>query len=200
VAGGRQDDGASQPARLPGYGASDTARAIRPMLIALAGLPGAGKSTLAKGLQARLHAEIVSRDTIRMAEFPEWDDRAAKRAAFEIVRLDAGLLLRTGATVVVDGATLAARSERQELRELAAGLGVRFALLWLDLPSEIAAGRIAADTHEAPPDRRPGLAQAVARRFDPPAGEEGVVRLDACLAAPRLLDAALQALGRERPA
>jgi len=164
------------------------------MLIALAGLPGAGKSTLAKGLQARLHAEIVSRDTIRMAEFPEWDDRAAKRAAFEIVRLDVGLLLRTGATVVVDGATLATRAERRELHELAAALGVRFLLLWLDVPPEVAAARIASDDHEAPRDREPALAHAVAGRFEPPVGEDGVVHLDARRTAPALLDAALQAL------
>lgn len=164
------------------------------MLIALAGLPGAGKSTLAKGLQARLHAEIVSRDTIRMAEFPEWDDRAAKRAAFEIVRLDVGLLLRTGATVVVDGATLSTRAERRELRELAVALGVRFLLLWLDVPPEVAAARIADDDHEAPGDRQPALAHAVAGRFEPPVGEDGVVALDASLPVPSLLDAALQAL------
>ncbi len=164
------------------------------MLIALAGLPGAGKSTLAKGLQARLHAEIVSRDTIRMAEFPEWDDRAAKRAAFEIVRLDVSLLLRTGATVIVDGATLAARGERHELHELAGALGVRFVLLWLDLPPDVAAARIAADRHDAPPDRKPDLAHVVAGRFEPPTAEVGVVHLDARADANRLLEAALVAL------
>ncbi|MCZ8063260.1 ATP-binding protein [Silanimonas sp.] len=164
------------------------------MLIALAGLPGAGKSTLAKGLQARLHAEIVSRDTIRMAEFPEWDDRAAKRAAFEIVRLDVSLLLRTGAKVVVDGATLATRAERHELHELAASLGALFVLLWLDLPPDVAAKRIATDHHDAPRDRQPGLAHAVAGRFDPPVDEDGVVHLDATVSAPALLEAALRAI------
>ena len=168
------------------------------MLIALAGLPGAGKSTLAKGLQARLHAEIVSRDTIRMAEFPEWDDRAAKRAAFEIVRLDVSLLLRTGATVVVDGATLATRAERRELHELAASIGVPFVLLWLDLPPEVAAERIAHDRHEAPADRTPCLAHAVAGRFEPPLGEDGVVTLDARASASALLEAALAALRGRR--
>jgi predicted kinase len=164
------------------------------MLIALAGLPGAGKSTLAKGLQARLHAEIVSRDTIRMAEFPEWDDRAAKRAAFEIVRLDVSLLLRTGAKVVVDGATLATRSERHELHELAASLGAPFVLLWLDLPAEVAAERIATDRHDAPRDRQPCRAHAVAGRFEPPVGEHGVVHLDATVPATALLQAALRAI------
>lgn len=174
--------------------------ATGPMLIALAGLPGAGKSTLAKGLQATRHVEIVSRDTIRLAEFPKWDDHAAKRAAFEIVRLEVSLLLRAGATVVVDGATLATCSERRELRELAATLGVRYVLLWLDLPPGVAADRIAIDAHESPPDREPCLAHAVARRFDRPEGEDGVVRLDAGFPALALLDAALVALRGERDA
>lgn len=168
------------------------------MLIALAGLPGAGKSTLAKGLQAALHAEIVSRDTIRMAEFPEWDDRAAKRAAFEIVRLDVSLLLRAGATVIVDGATLATQAERHELHELAASLGVRFVLLWLDVAPDIAAARIANDRHDAPRDRQPGLAHAVAGRFECPQGDEHAVQLDARAAAPDVLDAALAAVRTSR--
>lgn len=168
------------------------------MLIALAGLPGAGKSTLAKGLQASLHAEIVSRDTIRMAEFPEWDDRAAKRAAFEIVRLDVGLLLRAGATVIVDGATLATQAERRELHELASSLGVPFLLLWLDLPPAVAAQRIGADAHEAPPDRQADLAHVVAGRFECPEGREAAVRLDARAAASEVLVAALAAVRARR--
>ncbi len=196
--GGRIGDAVSPFASRTGYGSTHRPPAKRLMLIALAGLPGAGKSTLAKGLQTRLHAEVVSRDTIRMAEFPEWDDRAAKRAAFEIVRLDVSLLLRTGATVVVDGAPLSTRGERHELHELAAGLGVPFVLLWLDLPPEVAAQRIAQDRHEAPPDRQPCLAHAVAGRFEPPVGEDGMVHLDARLPAAGLLDAAVRALPGRR--
>ena len=164
------------------------------MLIALAGLPGAGKSTLARGLQTSLQAEIVSRDSIRLSQFPDWEEAAAKRAAFEIVHLDAAMLLRAGATVIVDGATLARAAERQTLRELAAGIGVPFCLLWLDLPAALAAIRIAGDRNEAPADRVPAFAHAVAQRFEAPQAAEGALRLDACQPAGAVLEQALAAI------
>ena len=40
------------------------------MLIAMAGLPGTGKSTLAKSIAARLHALVYDKDEIRAALFP----------------------------------------------------------------------------------------------------------------------------------
>jgi hypothetical protein len=67
-------------------------------------------------------------------------------------------------------------------------------LLWLDLPPDVAAKRIATDHHDAPRDRQPGLAHAVAGRFDPPVDEDGVVHLDATVSAPALLEAALRAI------
>jgi predicted kinase len=168
------------------------------MLIALAGLPGAGKSTLAKALQARLRAEIVSRDAVRTSEFPNWDDRAAKRAAFEVVRLEVSVLLRAGATVIVDGATLSTRAERRVLAQLASSLDAGFLVLWLDVPAELAATRIAADAHEAQKDRRPELAHEVDLRFEPPIDEEGALRLDAREEPAALLASALAALAARR--
>ena len=166
------------------------------MLIALARLPGAGKSTLAKALQARLRAELVSRDAVRMSEFPSWDDRAAKRAAFEVLRLEVCVLLKAGATVIVDGATLSTRAERRELRTAADGFGVPFLLLWLDVPAEDAALRIAGDAHDAPGDRTPALAHEVERRFERPGDDEVCIRLDARLPPCGVLGAALRAVAQ----
>lgn len=168
------------------------------MLIALSGLPGAGKSTLAKALQVCLRAEIVSRDAVRMHEFPNWDDRAAKRAAFEVVRLEVSVLLRAGATVIVDGATLSTRAERRVLAQLASGLEARSLLLWLDLPAELAATRIVADVHDAPQDRRAALAHEVEQRFETPLDEELAQRLDARVAPAALLESALAAIAARR--
>ena len=165
------------------------------MLIALAGLPGAGKSTLARGLQAALHAEVVSRDAVRMSEFPPWDDRAAARAPFAVLRLERSVLLQAGATGSADGATLSTHAERRVLRELAESLGHRFVLLWLDLPVEVAAARIATDRHDAPRDRRPALVSEVAQRFEAPLPADGAVRIDASTAHAEVLHHAKKALG-----
>ena len=80
---------------------------------------------------------------------------------------------------------------------MAASFGVPFVLLWLDVPAELAARRIATDTVEAPPDRHPELAHAVADRFEAPDADEPAVRLDGQLAPAALLDAAVAAI---RPA
>ena len=164
------------------------------MLIVLAGLPGAGKSTLAKSLQVALHVELVSRDAVRMAEFPRWDEHAAKRAAFEVVRLEVSVMLRAGASVIVDGATLSTAKERAVLRRLATDFEHEFVLMWLTLPAELAAERIAADPHEAPKDRMPSLAAVVAQRFEPPSIDEQAVVLDATQDRAHVLASALEAL------
>lgn len=90
------------------------------MLIAMAGLPGTGKSTLAARLAEKLNGAILSKDVVRAALFPPLvldyssaQDDAAMHAVFASARL----LLKAapGRAVIIDGRTFRKRSQIDDL-------------------------------------------------------------------------------------
>ena len=74
------------------------------MLIAMAGLPAAGKSTIAEILGARLSASVVSVDPIESAilEAGIDGDQPTGLAAYLVAETIAGLVLESGHDVIVD--------------------------------------------------------------------------------------------------
>jgi predicted kinase len=74
------------------------------MLIAMAGLPAAGKSTIAEILGARLFASVVSVDPIESAilEAGIDGDQPTGLAAYLVAETIAGLVLESGHDVIVD--------------------------------------------------------------------------------------------------
>lgn len=74
------------------------------MLIAMAGLPAAGKSTIADILGARLGASVVSVDPIESAilEAGIDSDQPTGLAAYLVAETIAGLVLESGHDVIVD--------------------------------------------------------------------------------------------------
>ena len=74
------------------------------MLIAMAGLPATGKSTLADILGARLSASVVSVDPIESAILTAGidDDQPTGLAAYLVAETIAGLVLESGHDVIVD--------------------------------------------------------------------------------------------------
>jgi len=72
-------------------------------LIAMAGLPGAGKSSIADGLCRVLGATLLSVDPIEAAMWRSGLDRdATGRAAYEVAEALAAENLRQGQTVIID--------------------------------------------------------------------------------------------------
>lgn len=96
------------------------------MLIAMAGLPGAGKSALAAGLGRRLGAPVVSVDPIEAAMWRAGVSREQPTglAAYAVAEAVASGVLALGQTVIVD-AVNAVEPARGAWRALASRHAVR---------------------------------------------------------------------------
>ncbi len=155
-----------------------------PLIVALIGLPGAGKSTVARVLERELGLRRVCRDAIRQAMFPQCDfSFVEKRAAFRTVLLALEINCVLGESSVVDGMTFSRREDFDQIAALADAHGFDVLPLWIDCPPALARERIARERlegHHPAGDRVPELVDVVARRFDtPPAA---AIRLDSARA------------------
>lgn len=118
------------------------------------GLPGAGKTTLARRLAADRGALRLTKDEWLWAlGSTPWDGTAGEKVEQELWRL-AQETLRLGLSVVLDFG-LWARSERDEMRRVARGLGVGVELHYLDTPPHELWRRIEARNLAPPWDRHP---------------------------------------------
>jgi predicted kinase len=158
-----------------------SAKAARALIVALIGLPGAGKSTIARTLEVRLGLRRVCRDAIRQAMFPRCDfSFVEKRAAFRTVLLTVEINCLLGESSVIDGMTFSRREDYDQVVAVADAHGFDVLPLLIDCPPALARERIARDLldgrHPAA-DREPELVDIVARRFDPPPA--AAIRIDA---------------------
>ena len=125
-------------------------------LIIVCGLPGSGKTTLAKALEARHGAVRLSAD--------EWMDALGldlydevRRARTEALQWKLGQqLLSYGLTVIIEWGTWG-RSERDALREGARALGAAVELHFLSATADELFDRIQRRGMESPPIEREAL-------------------------------------------
>jgi predicted kinase len=123
-------------------------------LILTCGLPGAGKTTLARQLAADRSAVRLTKDEWLWAlGSTPWDEPTRERVEQELWRLAQGIL-RLGLSVVLDFG-LWARVERDEMRCVARGLGVGVELHYLDTPTDELWRRIEARNSASPWDGHP---------------------------------------------
>ena len=156
-------------------------------LVVVSGLPGSGKTTEARRLQAeRRGVRFCPDEWMSALGASLWDGEL--RARVESLQWALALdVLRGGGTAIIEWGTWG-RDERERLRAEAAALGARTELLYLDVPVDVLWARIQERGAEDPPMKRSDLVEmydvvrgqrpdAVERRaFDAvlePAGQPG---------------------------
>ena len=141
-----------------------------PRLIIVCGLPGSGKTTLAKQLEGKLHAIRLSPDEWLNALALDIYDEARREKIEALQWKFAQNLLALGLTVIIEWGTWA-RSERDTLRLVARGLGAAVELHYLTAPVDVLFERLQRRGRESPPIERDALARW-AEIFQVPTAEE----------------------------
>lgn len=148
---------------------------MRPGVVVLAGLPGAGKSTLARALAQRLpEARVIDKDAVRDALFSPCDYSSAERNLTFSAMLDAARYhLGRGRVVIFDGLTFSRRNEVAAAEAVAKEGDAFVAVIVCDVPVAVAVERCEADaaagTHVAA-NRDGDLVRRVAAEMEEPAG------------------------------
>ncbi len=143
------------------------------MLILMAGLPGTGKSTLARQLAPRLNAAILSKDTVRHALFPiDLVDYSTDQDDFVI-----DLLLLTAEyiwerypdkPIILDGRTFSRSSQRQHVIDFANVHGQAWRIIECVCEDGVARARLAQTDSDHPAgNRTPELYDEVKARWEP---------------------------------
>jgi uncharacterized protein len=180
------------------------------LIVAVCGLMGSGKTTLATALADALGATLLQTDQVRRERFgigngsesfgkgvyaPEY-----RHAVYADILQESDRLLEAGTTVIVDG-TFADTEHRKRLCDLADRHHADCLLVHCDCPREVALQRIAQRraTGETLSEARQDLYDEQAAAWDAPGPNEPFLRVDAQEPIHQQLDVVLDALAAFAP-
>ena len=154
------------------------------MLILMAGLPGTGKSFVARELSLRLDAAILSKDTVRHALFaPDLVEYSTTQDDFviEVLLLSAIYIwsLHPQKTIVLDGRTFSRESQRKHVIEFAERAKQPWRIVECICAEDVAKSRLSeGDPAHPAGNRTPALYDDVKARWEPITEPHVVVKAD----------------------
>lgn len=141
--------------------------------VLFAGLPGTGKSTLARALADRLGAAVLDKDRVRAALFPgPLIDYSAEQAqvCMQAMLQAAAYLTGRGRPeyIFFDGRTFSRRAQIEEVVAAAERSGSRWRILRVVCDDAVAEERLAhKDPKHPAQNREPALYRAIQKQFEP---------------------------------
>jgi len=151
---------------------------MSPTLHLLCGMPGSGKTTRARELEASGSGVLLNADSWTCQLYPDDAEVAARdgrKTRVEAVQWQlAERLLTSGISVILDWG-LWAREERDHYRQRASELGATVETIFLDVPIEALHQRVARRNLDLPPGTfhvDPGELDEWWALFEPPTQEE----------------------------
>lgn len=155
-------------------------------LIAMAGLPGTGKSAIAQRLAQALPGLILDKDTIRAALFPPSEieystcqDDLCMQIMFQVARYILGK--DPGKHVIFDGRTFSRRYQVDAFKGLALEIDVPFRIIECTCSDRVVRQRLERDIaegHHPAANRDYTMYLSVKARFEPIAGPKLVVNTE----------------------
>jgi hypothetical protein len=124
----------------------------RPVLLMLSGLPGSGKSYLARRLQPHLSATIIETDDVRHVLFPQPRYTGAENAwVYAVCHALIARLLAQGRSVIFDATNLIER-KREILYHIAERTGAKLVIVRTVAPEDVIERRLLTRSQQNDPD------------------------------------------------